>query len=64
MCIFEDIFFPCVLLPNSVVYTRRFLQGAAQYLPRFVCPYTLSNLCQRLKTKNIVKIHLLKGNLK
>ena len=40
-----------------------FLQGAAQSLPRVVCPYTLSNLCQRLKTENIVKIRVLKGNL-
>jgi hypothetical protein len=24
-----------------------FLQGAAQSLPRVVCPYTLSSLCQR-----------------
>jgi hypothetical protein len=42
MCIFEDMFFSCVLLPNSVVCTRRFLQGAAQSLPRVVCRYTLS----------------------
>ena len=57
MCIFEDIFFfSCVPLPNSVVCTRRFSQGAAQSLPRVVCPYTLSNLCQRLKTENLVKI--------
>ena len=63
MCIFEDIFFSCVPLPNSVVFTRRCLQGAAQSLPRVVCPYTLSNLCQRLKTENLVKIRLLKGNL-
>jgi hypothetical protein len=48
-------FFSCVLLPNSVVCTRRFVQGAAQSLPRVVCPYALSaNLCQRLKTKNLV----------
>ena len=38
-------------------------QDAAQSLPRVVCPYTLSNLCQCLKTKNLVKIRLLKGNL-
>ena len=63
MCIFDDIFFSCVLLPNNVFWTRRFSQGAAQSLPRVVCPYTLSNLCQCLKTKNLVKIRLLKGNL-
>ena len=63
-CIFEDIFFfSCVLLPNSVVCTRRLLQGDAQSLLRVVCPYTLSNLCQRLKTKNLVTFRLLKGNL-
>ena len=63
-CIFEDIFFSCVLLPNSVVCTRRFVQGAAQSLPRVVCPYALSaNLFQRLRTKNLVNIRLLKGNL-
>jgi hypothetical protein len=39
------------------------LHGAAQSPTRVVCPYTLSNLCQHLKTKNLVKIRLLKGNL-
>jgi hypothetical protein len=48
---------------SYMVFTRRFVQGAAQSLPRVVCPYALSNLCQRLKTKNLVKIRLLKGNL-
>ena len=66
MCIFKDIFFfSCVLLPNSVVCTRRFVQGAAQYLPRVVCPYALSNLCQHIAS--IVAEHytgniLQKGN--
>ena len=49
MCIFEDIFFfSCVLLPNSVVCTRRFVQGAAQTVPKVVCPYALYNLCQHI----------------
>jgi hypothetical protein len=55
---------PVITLASKRAFRVLLLElGAAQSLPRVVCPYTLSNLCQRLKTKNLVKIRLLKGSL-